>query len=249
MRILGVIPARFGSTRFPGKPLAMIHGQSMIERVYRRSELAAHLTDIVVATDDARIAEHVHSFGKAVLTFPEHPSGTDRVGQVAELMPDYDVYINIQGDEPMIQCAQIDAIAQLFIQHPKDCAIATLVKAIHTATELFDPKEAKVVFDKSGFCLYFSRSPIPHAFKVADETQWPIVHRYYKHIGIYGFQRQALLDICKLPPSQYELIESLEQLRWLEHGYRIRASETTIETYCVDTPNDLEWVIENWIES
>jgi len=238
--ILGVIPARYASTRFPGKPLVEIHGKSMIQRVYEQAQKAQCLAKVIVATDDPRIYEHVQGFGGSVeMTPPDVPSGTERVALVAQKYPAFPYVINIQGDEPYIDPLQIDLLGETLTgEHGQ--AIATLVKPIHEATLLTDPKFVKVVLRNDGYAMYFSRSPIPYFRDLKNPEDWLHNAPYYKHIGIYGFPREMLLKIPALEPVDAEKAESLEQLRWLGHGIPIKVSLTEQETLAVDTPGDLE---------
>jgi len=238
MNILGIIPARYASTRFPGKPLVDIAGKSMIQRVYEQSKKCVHLAEVILATDDERIYKHVHDFGgSAIITSPNHQSGTDRCAEVALQHPQYDVIINIQGDEPFIDPEQISKLAFCF----KDAGtqIATLVKKIGANEELFNINSPKVVINKLSEAVYFSRSPLPH-IRGQEPENWLNHFTYFKHIGIYGYRADVLQQITKLPVSSLEKAESLEQLRWIENGYRIKVAETELETFAVDTPDDLE---------
>jgi len=238
MKILGVIPARYASTRFPGKPLVEIDGKSMIRRVYEQALKAKSLAQVVVATDDERIAEAVREFGGAyVLTADTHQSGTDRCAEVAAVLPEFHAVINIQGDEPFIDPLQIDLLASCF--EDQDVQLATLIKEIDTEAELFNPNIPKVLINTAGEAIYFSRQTIPYLRNIPAEN-WLGAHQFYKHIGIYGYTRNALMEITRLTPSVLELAESLEQLRWLEHNYKIRTRITDIETISIDTPEDLE---------
>lgn len=239
MRILGIIPARFASTRFPGKPLADINGKSMIRRVYEQSLKASTLTDLIVATDDERIIAEVNGFGgKALMTSPAHQSGTDRCAEVLDRQKGaYDAVINIQGDEPFIDPGQIDLLASCFKDERTE--IATLVKKIQTEAELFNSSIPKVVLDIQGLALYFSRQPVPF-IRGKEEKDWLKEHIFYKHIGIYGYRTDVLQKIAVLPLSSLEKAESLEQLRWLENGYKIKTAVTTFNSIAVDTPDDLE---------
>lgn len=238
MKILGIIPARFASTRFPGKPLADICGKSMIQRVYEQASKAKVITQLVVATDDKRIFEHVTGFGgKSVMTADTHQSGTDRCAEVAQIFPDFEGFINIQGDEPMIDPKQIDLLGNKLIE--KEVALATLIKLISSDDELFNYNIPKVVCKTSGEALYFSRQPIPY-LRGKELAEWRKHHHFYKHIGIYGYRREALMAITQLPMSALEKAESLEQLRWLENGYTIHCALTETETLAIDTPEDLE---------
>lgn len=235
---LGVIPARFASTRFPGKPLADIRGKSMIRRVYEQAAKARRLDELVVATDDERIAEHVMAFGGAVmLTRDDHPSGTDRCAEVARRYPAAQRILNIQGDEPFIQPEQIDLLMETLVSH-RHFSIATLAKKIEDPGLLSNPNVVKVVFSEKQGALYFSRHPIPFLRGIKPE-EWHAQHTFYKHIGLYGFRRHTLLRVARLAPTPLERAESLEQLRWLEHGIRIAVGITEWETAGVDTPEDL----------
>lgn len=237
--ILGIIPSRFQSTRFPGKPLVDIDGKSMIRRVYEQASRSDRLDRVVVATDDARIFDHVRSFGGEVLmTGDKHPSGTDRCAEAARHFPAAKVILNIQGDEPFIQPEQIDLLAETLLNTPRT-PIATLAKAITEIRVLQNPNIVKVVFSKKGEAIYFSRNAIPFVRGAAPET-WLERHTFYKHIGLYAFRRTALNRIARLAPTALESAESLEQLRWLEHGFRIAIGITNLETIGIDTPEDLD---------
>lgn len=237
MTILGIIPARFASTRFPGKPLVDISGKSMIQRVYEQAKKCSRLTEIIVATDDTRIYDHVLAFGGvAVMTSADHQSGTDRCAEVARQHPQYNVIINIQGDEPYIDPEQITKLAFCF--NDACTQIATLVKKVANKQELFNVNSPKVVINKLSEAVYFSRSPLPH-IRGQEQQNWLNHFTYFKHIGIYGYRADVLQEITKLPVSSLEKAESLEQLRWIENGYRIKVAETELETYAVDTPEDL----------
>lgn len=239
--ILGIIPARYASTRFPGKPLADIDGKSMIRRVYEQASLSQHLRRVVVATDDARIASHVRAFGgEVVMTRPDHPSGTDRCREALEQVPGaWDYIINIQGDEPFIAPSQIDLLATLLDGHTE---LATLMIPVHEPGLLLDPGEVKIVHNRHMEALYFSRQPIPF-FKGAAPESWPGHFTYHRHVGMYAYRSDILEAITSLPPSPLELAESLEQLRWLEHGYTIRLAVTDHDSHCIDTPEDIEKVL------
>lgn len=238
MKILGIIPARYASTRFPGKPLVLIAGKSMIRRVYEQASAATSLTRVVVATDDVLIHDHVRSFGgQVVMTAAFHQSGTDRCAEVALAYPEMDAYINIQGDEPMLDPLQIDQLAACFTDPQTE--IATLVKKITDVSDLENANVVKVVRDTLGQAIYFSRSPIPFLRGFA-KTDWLEKQDYFKHIGLYGYRSDILSRISTLHPSFLELSESLEQLRWLENRIRITLRETLIETQAIDTPEDLE---------
>ncbi|MCS6820434.1 MAG: 3-deoxy-manno-octulosonate cytidylyltransferase [Microscillaceae bacterium] len=241
MQILGIIPARYASTRFPGKPLAEIAGKSLIERVYSQARKAQKLHKLIVATDDTRILAHVQAFGgQAVMTSLTHPSGTDRCAEVAEMFPEFEVCLNIQGDEPFINPTQIDLLASLF--EKPDTQIATLIMPITKAEDIFSEKEIKVVFNSRMQTLYMSRSPIPFLRDVPPE-QWIHTHTFYKHIGLYGYRREILLQIAQLPPNELERCENLEQLRWLAH-FPIQLAISHEETLSIDTPQDLEKATE-----
>jgi 3-deoxy-manno-octulosonate cytidylyltransferase (CMP-KDO synthetase) len=237
MNILGIIPARYASTRFPGKPLVDISGKTMIQRVYEQAKKCSSFADVVVATDDDRIFDHVLGFdGKAVMTSSEHQSGTDRCAEVASKHPEYDIIINIQGDEPYIDPEQITKLAACF--NDPGTQIATLVKKIHTVEELHNANSPKVLINKLSEAIYFSRSPLPH-IRGQEPQNWLNYYTYFKHIGIYGYRADVLQQITKLPVSSLEKAESLEQLRWIENGYKIKVAETELETVAVDTPEDL----------
>jgi 3-deoxy-manno-octulosonate cytidylyltransferase (CMP-KDO synthetase) len=238
MKILGVIPARFASTRFPGKPLVDIAGKTMVQRVYEQVKKATLITEVFVATDDVRIMDHVQNFGgKAVMTSAAHPSGTDRCFEAYQLMNDeFNYVINIQGDEPFIRPEQIDLLAALL---NGETYIATLVKELKDQESLFNANVVKAVVSLSGKALYFSRSPIPHA-RNSKEDAWLSQHKYFKHIGMYAYRTDVLEALTKLPVSPLEKIESLEQLRWLDNGYEIITAETKSETIGIDTPEDLQ---------
>ncbi len=236
--ILAVIPARYASTRFPGKPLAMIDGQSMITRVLGQVNRAKRVQAAVVATDDARIFDHVlASGGQAMMTHSDHPSGTDRCAEAARAFPEARIIINVQGDEPFVQPEQIDLLADTLLQNPEH-QIATLAKKISDPTQLFNPNVVKVVASPSREAIYFSRHPIPYLRGEAAEN-WIAAFDYYKHIGLYAFRRDTLQVIAALSPSPLEKAESLEQLRWLENGLRIAVGITEMETMGVDVPEDL----------
>lgn len=237
---LAIIPARFASTRFPGKPLVDIDGKSMIQRVYEQASMAKSLAKVVVATDDERIFAHVEGFGgNVVMTSTQHRSGTDRCAEVlAHFQNDYPYVVNVQGDEPFIQPQQIDLLVH-FIQ-TKNFGIATLSKRIELLETINNHNVVKVVFgQKSGNALYFSRSPIPFVRDVPAD-QWLEKFTFFKHIGLYAFRAETLPKLAALPPTPLEVAESLEQLRWLEHGYSIGVVETPWETQGIDVPEDLE---------
>ena len=245
MNFLGIIPARYASTRFPGKPLADMLGKPMIQRVY---EQVQHTVDVVfVATDDVRIEKAVKAFGgNVVMTSANHRSGTDRCYEAfCAINGDYDVVINIQGDEPFIQPEQIELLKSCFLK-TTDTQIATLVKAFGASCnyekELLNPNSPKVVINRLNEALYFSRSVIPFLRDKA-QTQWPESHIFYKHIGLYAYKADILKEIVALPQSPLELAENLEQLRWLENGFRIKVEISEQETSGIDTPEDMEKAI------
>ncbi|MBC8052340.1 MAG: 3-deoxy-manno-octulosonate cytidylyltransferase [Sphingobacteriaceae bacterium] len=241
MRILGVIPARYASTRFPGKPLVDIHGKSMIERVYEQALKSTKLNEVVVATDDERILLHVNAFGgRAILTSEEHQSGTDRCAETSEKLPGFDIIINIQGDEPFIDPEQINLLCACF--ETQETELATLVKKIHSDAELNNPNTPKVILNQNSEAIYFSRTIIPY-LRGIEPSQWLNAHTFYKHIGIYGYRAHTLKAITKLVVSTLEKAEALEQLRWIENGYKIKVAVTEIETQAVDTPGDLQNIL------
>lgn len=238
MKVVGIIPARYGSTRFPGKPLAMIGGKTMIQRTCEQA-LKSSLDAVVVATDDSRIYDEVQRFGgRAVMTRADHRSGTDRCREALELTGEaYDAVVNIQGDEPFIDPRQIDSVADL-IRQP-DVMLATLARPLTNPDRLMNPNTVKVVLDHEGYALYFSRHPIPF-MRGVEPLQWLQKTTYYQHIGIYAYRSETLRRITALDPGMLEQAESLEQLRWLENGYRIRVALTDLNpTYAIDTPEDL----------
>ncbi len=258
MRAIGVIPARFSSTRFEGKVLAKIYDKPLIQYVYENARRAKLLDDLVVATDDQRVMEAVKEFGgKALLTAKEHKSGTDRLKEVVDPI-DVKVVVNIQADEPLIHPTMIDDVVRALLDQPA-IKIATILKKIEVGNEITDSNVVKVVFDKNAFALYFSRAPIPYksnyelpscakAFPFAraseDKSEGRPVANYYKHIGLYAYSKDFLSAFTNLPVSILEEAERLEQLRALENGYRIKVIETNYETLAVDTPEDLETVKE-----
>lgn len=243
MKILVVIPARYASTRFPGKPLAKINGKSMIQRVYEQVLKCTTVNEVLVATDDERIAQSVNLFGgKVMMTSSLHQSGTERCAEVVQnTAEDYDVVINVQGDEPFISPEQIDLVAKCF--NDPTVHIATLVKQITSEEELVNPNVVKAVIGEQLHALYFSRSPLPH-FRNLPVEQWLNSGIYYKHIGIYGYRTNVLEQLVKLPVNNLEKAESLEQLRWIGNGYRIKTAITLIETISIDTPQDLERALQ-----
>ena len=240
MKILGVIPARYGSSRFPGKPLADILGKPMIQRVYEQARECLLLDDLIVATDDERIAGCIRSFnGNVMMTSETLNSGTERCNAVVKNFPgeaEFDIVINIQGDEPFINPQQISQLAGCFLS--EEVVIGTLVKKITQRDDLINPNVVKVVFDRNYKALYFSRHPIPYS-RGTKPREWLSGTNYYKHIGIYGYRTGILNSITQLPVSLLEKAESLEQLRWLENGYPIHVKETDYESIAIDTPGDL----------
>ncbi|MNU44577.1 3-deoxy-manno-octulosonate cytidylyltransferase [compost metagenome] len=240
MRILGIIPARYGSSRFPGKPLIDLKGKTMIQRVVEGASKASLLTDLVVATDDQRIADEVTRFGgKVMMTDSNHPTGTDRCAEVLRnFSGSYDVVINIQGDEPLVDARQLDQLLQAF-SNP-DVQIATLASRKIDMEDILNPNRIKLVVDKNYSALYFSRSPIPNFANAKGE---PLeIYPFLRHIGLYAYRSEVLLQLSNLEETQLEKIESLEQLRWLYNGYSIQVVETEIETPNIDTPEDVEKV-------
>ena len=236
MKYIGIIPARYASTRFPGKPLAMLGGKRVIERVYE--QVADVLDEAYVATDDERIQHAVKAFGgRAVMTRSDHRSGTDRIEEAAQkLQTDADVIINVQGDEPFIQRSQIETVKSLF--DDPQAQICTLGKRFTRMEEVLNPNSPKIVCDVRGRALYFSRSVIPFV-RGFEQKDWIGAFPFVKHIGLYAYRREVLRQITQLPQSPLELAESLEQLRWLQHGYDIRVGLTDVETIGIDTPEDL----------
>lgn len=249
MKFLGIIPARYASTRFPGKPLVDIGGKPMVQHVYER--VSPCLDDVWVATDDERIATAVVGFGgKVVMTAETHRSGTDRCLEASQKIGgNFDVVVNVQGDEPFVQPAQIEALKSCF-EGTSSALLATLVKPFlekDGLEALLNPNSPKVVLNPKGEALYFSRSVIPYRRGVPQD-EWLKKGTYYKHIGVYAYCRDTLAEIAALPPSPLELAESLEQLRWLENGYRIQTAVTDVENLAVDTPEDLDRV-RTYLES
>lgn len=241
MEILGIIPTRYASSRFPGKALVDINGKSMVQRVYLQALKSKTLAKTLVATDDNRIFEHVKNFGgEVVMTSVEHKNGTERCLETLQKQTDkYDYVINIQGDEPFIDPRQIDLLASLLDGKTE---LATLAKKITTQEELNSNNVNKVIWNKNKEALYFSRTALPYLRNV-NKDQWINQQSYYKHIGIYGYRIDILEEVSRLQPSSLELAESLEQLRWLENGYIIKIAETEIESTGIDTPEDLEIIL------
>jgi len=237
MKFIGIIPARYASTRFPGKPLAVLGGLPVIQHVYEKVSLA--LGEAWVATDDERIMRAVESFGgRAVMTRSDHRSGTDRIYEAATAIgTTADVIINVQGDEPFVHASQLDTVCRLF--DDGQTQIATLGKRFETMEQVENPNSPKIVTDVNGYALYFSRSAIPFV-RGKERGEWLKSFPFLKHIGLYAYRREVLAEITRLPQSPLELAESLEQLRWLQNGYRIKVGLTDVETIGIDTPEDLE---------
>ncbi len=234
-----IIPARYASTRFPGKPLVEIQGKTMIQRVYEQARQVPNVEGVWVATDDLRIFDHVKAFGGfPVLTAAEHQSGTDRCAEVAQILDLEGIVINVQGDEPFIEPAMIAQLIAI-LEADEQLGLATLCKKIEQTEALFNPNTVKVVKNREGRAMYFSRNPIPY-HRGLPQNEWLSKQPYYKHIGLYGYRTSTLKAITQLAPSSLELTESLEQLRWLEHGCAIGISETTYESIGIDTPECLE---------
>lgn len=237
----GIIPARFASSRFPGKPLALIHNKPMIRLVYEQASKA--LENVYVATDDERIFRAVKDFGgKVVMTSPEHRSGTDRCAEAAEIISGLDgretgVVVNIQGDEPFIRPEQILLLKECFSD--ADVNIATLIRRVAPGDDLFNPNQPKVIKNFAGDAIYFSRSVVPYV-RDSDPADWISRHTFYKHIGLYAYRTRTLRELTRLPQSDLEKAESLEQNRWIENGFRIRTAVTIWESIGIDTPEDLE---------
>ena len=252
MKFIAIIPARYASTRFPGKPLAMLGGKTVIQRVYEQA--VSVVGEAYVATDDERIYQAVESFGgRAVMTRNDHKSGTDRIEEAMEKIEERGarneergtrneereetVVINVQGDEPFIQRSQIETLCHLF--DAPETQIGTLGKRFESMEAVTNPNSPKIVTDVNGFALYFSRSVIPYV-RGKETSEWLTQFPYLKHLGIYAYRREVLAEITRLPQSPLEIAESLEQLRWLQNGYRIRVGETDVETVGIDTPEDLQ---------
>lgn len=243
LRFIGIIPARYASTRFPAKPLAMLGGKTVIQRVYE--QVSSVLDNVCVATDDDRIREAVEAFGgRVVMTSPDHKSGTDRICEAYnKLYPSTDkdtstdIIINIQGDEPFIQPSQIKTVMECF--NDSHTQIATLGKPFTDIEALKNPNSPKIVVDNYGYAMYFSRSVIPF-IRGKEESEWIGSYPFLKHIGLYAYRSDVLKEVTKLPQSSLELAESLEQLRWLQNGYRIKVALTQEETVGIDTPEDLK---------
>jgi len=237
MKTIGIIPARYESTRFPGKPMVDLVGKSMIQRVYEQCKKAERLDEVYIATDDQRIYDHAQSIGaKVLMTSTNHNTGTSRVAEAASLVTDAQIIVNIQGDEPTISPNQIDELVEI-----SGNGIATQAKKISEPKDLLNPNVVKVVFNKNNQALYFSRQPIPHGRNI-PEKDWLRNYDYYRHIGIYSFDRDTLLGLDDLSPSAIEKMESLEQLSWLDHGIQIRVGITNYDSVSIDTPEDAERV-------
>lgn len=244
--IIGIIPARYASTRFPGKPLIDIQGKSMIQRVYEQASQAKCLSEVIVATDDERILNHVQSFGgKAVMTHPDHPSGTDRCWEAYCLgvskipLTPHSYIINIQGDEPFVAPEQIDELGAVL---DGSVELASQMIPVSDHDVLFDTGEAKVIVNQEFEAIYFSRQVLPF-LKGVDPKEWHKHHTYYRQVGMYAYRSDILEKITKLPVSDLEKAESLEQLRWLQNGYKIKMGLTSYESHCIDTPEDVEKVL------
>lgn len=241
MNLVGIIPARYASSRFPGKPLVEIRGKSMLQRVYEQASASRLLNEVVVATDDDRIAAHCAEIGaRCVMTGAQHPSGTDRCNEAYRLLgKNYDYVVNIQGDEPFLNPEQIDALAAAC---DGQIEIATQMIRCTDPAVLFDAGEVKIALNSNNEALYFSRSVIP-AVKGTPQDEWIANYRYFRHVGMYAYRVDILSKITRLPVSPLEKIESLEQLRWLENGYKIKCVETMYDSHCIDTPEDIEKVL------
>lgn len=241
--IVAIIPARYASTRFPGKPLIEILGKPMIQRVYEQVKQCKSIDKVVVATDDQRIAETVRSFGGEVLmTASDHPSGTDRCWDAyRQLKEKYKYVINVQGDEPFIEPGQVDELG--YVLKNEDVELATQMIAVDNHEILFDKGEVKIVLNENNEALYFSRMVIPF-IKGVDEAYWHEHHTYYRHVGMYAYRVDILEKLTQLPVSTLEKAESLEQLRWLQHGFRIKCVLTKYDSHCIDTPDDVEKVLK-----
>jgi 3-deoxy-manno-octulosonate cytidylyltransferase (CMP-KDO synthetase) len=244
MKFIVIIPARYQSVRFPGKPLALLGGKPVIQWVYENA--AAVLNDVWVATDDKRIVETVESFGGHAISTPSSLcSGTDRCASASDILENeigFDVVINIQGDEPFIRAEQIEQLVDCF---KKGIDIATLIKKIESREELFNPNRPKVVIDKEQNAIYFSRSPIPYV-RDREEGKWLSSTMFYAHVGMYAYRKEVLREITQLEPGKLEMAEALEQLRWLENGYRIKTAVTHYQSIGIDTPEDLQSA-EKWL--
>ncbi|MBI2968127.1 MAG: 3-deoxy-manno-octulosonate cytidylyltransferase [Bacteroidetes bacterium] len=241
MKIIGIIPARYASSRFPGKPLARITGKSMIQRVWEQASSAKCFSQVIVATDDIRIKNHVDRFGgAAIMTSSRHRTGTERIGEAIKKIPGIsadDIVFNIQGDEPFVKPGSFNLLVRCFVS--KEIQIATLAVKLTGSEELHNPNVPKVIINKFRDAIYFSRAPVPWC-RGFEKQDWTKHHTYYQHIGIYAYRAGILRKIIKLPPSPLEIAESLEQLRWLENGYAIKVALTDHKSISVDTPEDIE---------
>ena len=237
MKFIGIIPARYASTRFPGKPLALLGGKPVIQHVYEK--VAAVLEAAYVATDDERIYDVVKSFGgQVVMTRTDHKSGTDRIEEAIEKIGgEWDVVVNVQGDEPFVAKSQLDTICHCF--DDPTTQIATLGKPFESMEAVQNPNSPKIVVDNMGFAMYFSRSVIPYV-RGKEESSWLTHYPFLKHLGIYAYRKDVLRQVTQLPQSSLEIAESLEQLRWLQNGFKIKVGTTDVETVGIDTPEDLE---------
>lgn len=237
MKFIGIIPARYASTRFPGKPLALLGGKPVIQHVYEK--VAAVLEAAYVATDDERIYDAVKSFGgQVVMTRTDHKSGTDRIEEAIEKIGgEWDVVVNVQGDEPFVAKSQLDTICHCF--DDPTTQIATLGKPFESMEAVQNPNSPKIVVDNMGFAMYFSRSVIPYV-RGKEESSWLTHYPFLKHLGIYAYRKDVLRQVTQLPQSSLEIAESLEQLRWLQNGFKIKVGTTDVETVGIDTPQDLE---------
>lgn len=237
MKFIGIIPARYASTRFPGKPLALLGGKPVIQHVYEK--VAAVLEAAYVATDDERIYDVVKSFGgQVVMTRTDHKSGTDRIEEAIEKIGgEWDVVVNVQGDEPFVAKSQLDTICHCF--DDPTTQIATLGKPFESMDAVQNPNSPKIVVDNMGFAMYFSRSVIPYV-RGKEKSSWLTHYPFLKHLGIYAYRKDVLRQVTQLPQSSLEIAESLEQLRWLQNGFKIKVGTTDVETVGIDTPQDLE---------
>ena len=237
MKFIGIIPARYASTRFPGKPLALLGGKPVIQHVYEK--VAAVLEAAYVATDDERIYDVVKSFGgQVVMTSTDHKSGTDRIEEAIEKIGgEWDVVVNVQGDEPFVAKSQLDTICHCF--DDPTTQIATLGKPFESMEAVQNPNSPKIVVDNMGFAMYFSRSVIPYV-RGKEKSSWLTHYPFLKHLGIYAYRKDVLRQVTQLPQSSLEIAESLEQLRWLQNGFKIKVGTTDVETVGIDTPQDLE---------
>lgn len=237
MKFIGIIPARYASTRFPGKPLALLGGKPVIQHVYEK--VAAVLEAAYVATDDERIYDAVKSFGgQVVMTRTDHKSGTDRIEEAIEKIGgEWDVVVNVQGDEPFVAKSQLDTICHCF--DDPNTQIATLGKPFESMEAVQNPNSPKIVVDNMGFAMYFSRSVIPYV-RGKEKSSWLTHYPFLKHLGIYAYRKDVLRQVTQLPQSSLEIAESLEQLRWLQNGFKIKVGTTDVETVGIDTPQDLE---------